>query len=394
MEKLKEHDIMVRGEEEEIDLYQIVQSLIKYRKIIATVTLIPTFVATVVSFIMNDIYRAEATVISVSPTSKTPFGQLSEMLPINIHVDDSSKKILAVLKSRHIRARVVEKLNLHTLIVADQISEDKDPKEVAINTLEDITTISEDRKLGTIKIAVDHEDPKIANLIVSAYLEEVQSIIDEKALTKAKIERLSIERKLKEEEENIKRLQEELVEFQKRTKLVAPQEQFTSSMELYSNLISQKTALEMELKGYLTGGADPDKITELRNKIRELKKKIEELENKNNPGAIPSFKNIPEEMSKYYNILRELKLSQTIYETLLKLYENVRFAEMKEAIYIEVIDPPYTLSEPVKPNRKLIVAITFISSLFLSIFVVLLFESLRKRHEQFPYHSANGENMK
>ncbi len=386
MEKVKDQEIYIR-DEEEIDLFELLGAILKYKKLIVAVTLLPTLMITAISLIMEDIYRSEATIISVAPSQRIPFGQLSDILPVGIDLSEDNKKILAILQSRHIRERIVERLNLHTILL-ENTPEDKDPKELAINMLEGMTNISEDRKLGTIKISVDHKDPQISFMIVNAYLEEVQKIIDEKALTKAKIERLSIERKLKEEEENLKRLQEELVSFQKKTKLVAPKEQLTSSMELYSKLISQKTELEMELKSLLTAGADLDRITEVRNKIREIKKKIEELESKEKIGAIPSFRNIPEEMSTYYSILREMKISQTIYETLLKLYENVRFAEMKEAIYIEVIDPPYTLQDPVKPNRKLMVAVAFVSSLFLGIFIALIIESVKKRKQRLSFPST------
>ena len=393
MDKVENREIIIK-EEEEIDLYELISSILKYKKLILFFTLIPTLIAAIISLVMKDIYRAEAVIVSVSPSNKLPFSQLSEMLPIGIDINEDNRKIMAVLKSRHIRERITDKLNLPSLLLKEDIPQDKDPKEITIGILKNITNITEDRKLGTIKIAVDHEDPQVARMIADAYIKEVQSIIDEKALTKAKMERISIEKKLGEVESRIKRLQNKLVQFQKETRLVAPKEQLTSSMELYSNLLSQKTALEMELKSLLTFGGDPDRITEIRNKIREIKRKIREIESKNFGSVLPSFKEIPEEMSEYYSILRELKLSQAIYETLLKLYENVRFAEMKEAIYVEVIDPPYVLSEPVKPKRMLIITVSLISSFFLSVFIVLLLEGIRRRREKNLYPAINDGNRK
>ncbi len=381
--KTEEH---IRIEEDEIDIFEILSYIKKHIKMIIAITILSTIGVTLITLIMPDIYRAQATILPVSDSQNIPFSELSNVLPLPFQGGGDSKKIIAILQSRYIKEKLVDKLNLIDVIVPEDVPPEK-RKETAIKTLESMTDVKEDRKIGTITVSVDYKDKSVAKRIVEAYLNELQIIIDEKAFTKAKMERLSVEKKLKEVEERLKTLQSELIEFQKKTNLIVPEKQIASSIEVYSSLISEKITLEMELKSLLTRGGSIERITELRNKLREINNKIKEFESKNSERILLSFKEIPEEMSNYYSILREIRLSQRIYETLLKLYENIRFAEMKEAIYVEVIDPPYTTDEPVKPKRKLIIVITFISSLFLSIFIALLIEGfINRQRSQRAYH--------
>ncbi len=381
--KTEEH---IRIEEDEIDILEIFSYIKKHIKMIMAITLISTIGVSLITLIMPDIYRAQATILPVSDSQNIPFSELSNVLPLPFQSGGDSKKIIAILQSRYIKEKLVDNLNLVDVIVSEDVPTEK-RKEIAIKTLESMTDVKEDRKIGTITISVDYKDKSVAKRIVEAYLNELQTIIDEKAFTKAKMERLSVEKKLKEVEERLKTLQSKLIEFQKKTNLIVPEKQIASSIEVYSSLISEKITLEMELKSLLTRGGSIERITELRNKLREINNKIKEFESKNSQRILLSFKEIPEEMSNYYSILREIRLSQRIYETLLKLYENIRFAEMKEAIYVEIIDPPYTTDEPVKPKRKLIIGIAFISSLFLSIFIALFIEGfINRQRSQRAYH--------
>lgn len=390
MEKIKGGEY-IHVEEEEIDIFEIINSLKKRIKIIIAVTIIPTIITGLVTLLMTDIYRAETTILPISERRGISIEGLQNVFPIPFGGSEDSKKIIAILKSRYIKEKIVDKLNLISVLVPPDLPEE-DKKETAIKILGSMTNINEDRKLGTITLSVDHEDKMLAKRIVEAYLEELQNIIDEKALTKAKVERLSVEKKLKDLEERIKRLQNELIEFQKKTNLIAPEKQLTSSIEAYSALINEKINIEMELKSLLTKGENIEKITELRNRLREINNKIKEFESKNSQNILLSFKEVPEEITHYYSLIREIRLSQNIYETLLKLYENIRFAEMKEAIYVEVIDPPYVFNEPVKPKRKLIIGIAFIASLFLGITLALIIESFVKRQKSSLPFQEDGHS--
>jgi uncharacterized protein involved in exopolysaccharide biosynthesis len=67
---------------------------------------------------------------------------------------------------------------------------------------------------------------------------------------------------------------------------------------------------------------------------------------------------------------------------LLKSLEQARIEEEKETLSFEVIDYAYTPRFKYKPKRKLIVMVSFVSSLFVGVFLALLLDSIRKRRDR------------
>lgn len=375
-------------EEDEIDLYELWLVLKKRRKLILSFFFLITILTAIISFIMTPIYKSETSVIPVSNNS-SPLGDLAglaAMAGISIGGEGGdSAKIKAVLNSRTIKENVIKKLNLIPILL-DKPPEDRNPINVAIETLEDIVSVSDDKKTGVIKISVEYKDPKLAKKIAQAYIDELQKIMNEKKLTVAKFNRISLEKQLKEEEERLKKLQQQLAEFQKKTKIIAPESQLEGVMSLYSNLISKKLQLLVELRTLETAlSKDNSKIKMLKEQIQSIDNQIKNIEEKTNIGALPSLAKVPEKLVEYTNIMQKLKISEAVYENLVKMYEQAKFQEAKENIYVEIIDPPSLPDKPVKPKKKLMVAVAGVSSLILGIFLAFFLEwieNIRRRHQE------------
>jgi len=383
MEKDKRQEILI--EEDEIDLYELWLKLKKRWKIVLGTFLTLTIFAGILGFIMPPIYRAETTIIPVSSTPASDLSQLaSQFLGLPTGGEDISSKILAILKSRTIRDRVIEDLNLIPVLVEEKPKE-RDPKIVANELLEDMVSISKDRKTGTISIKVEYKDPKTAKKIAEAYINELQKILEEKALTVAKVNRIFLERQLINTERELKQALDKLVNFQKNAGVIVPREQVKGAFELYSELLSRKIALQVELRK-LESVLSPSspRILALKEQLRAIEKQLSGFENSESSlSALPSMKVAPELMAKYTQIYIKVKGLQAKYETLLKMYEKAKLEEQKENIYVEVIDPPYVSDIPVKPKKKLMVAVAGVSGIFLGIFLALFVEwisEVKKRH--------------
>ncbi len=371
-------------EEEEIDLYELYLKLKKRWKLIVSLTFGITLLTLIISLIMTPIYRAEGSVIPVSG-SKPSLGALSglaELAGVPIPTSSDEKKILALLESRTIKERVIRDLNL-IKVFSEELPKDRNPLLASVEKLDKMTDISSDRKTGVIKIAVEYKDPKLARDIALAYIKELEKLLEEKALTLAKMNRIFLERQLKRQREKLKRLSERLAQFQKRTRLVIPEEQIKGGMELYANLIAKKTELEVKLSTLETVlSPDNPQILALKKQLKAVKEQLKKLESKVGTSPIPSLKEAPEVMVKYLDLYREFKTAQAIYETLVKLYEQAKLEENKDTLYVEVIDYPVVPDKKVKPKRALMVAVAFFSSLFLSLFLALFLEWLENVKEQ------------
>jgi len=376
-EKLNERELR---QEDEIDLYELWLILKKRKKLILGIFLTATVLTAIVSFLMTPIYRSEATVIPVSSKS-SGLGNLAELaaiagVPIPSAGDESSK-IKAVLNSREIKERVIKKLNLIPILLEGKQPKKRDPMNVAVEILEKMVSISDDKKTGVIKISVEHKDPKLAQKIAQAYIEELQEMMNEKKLTVAKFNRMFLEEQLKEQEKRLRELQERLIAFQKKTKIIAPESQLSGVLELYSNLVSQRMSLIAKLKSMEAALApDHPQIKALREQLAAINSQIRQIEEKSNIGALPSLSTGPEKLTEHGDLMRELKVAQKVYENLLTMYEQVKIDEAKENIYVEVIDKPNLPDVPVKPKKKLMVAVAGVSALFLGIFLAFFLEWL------------------
>lgn len=371
-------------EEEEIDLYELWLRLVRRKRLIGGVFLAGIFTALAVSFILKPVYRSEASLLPVASQPTTGLSELAgQFLGIQLSKEGPSAKILALLKSRTLRERVVDKLELVNVLVKDPPPE-RDVRTVAVEILKKMISVTEDRKTGVIKLSVEHEDPALARRIGEALIEELRKALREKALTVARANRVFLEAQLRETEEELRRELRELARFQRREKIIVPEEQLKGTLELYAELLSKKVALQIELRK-LEGVLSPDssRIDYLRRQIEAIDNQLARIENSAEGfSAVPGLENAPEKMAGYTEVLLKVKSLQAKYETLRKLYEQARLEEQREFIYVEIIDPPSEPDVPVKPKRALIVAVAGLSSLMLGIFLALFADWLSAVRER------------
>ena len=382
-------------EQKEFQIYEeIIKIILKRRKIIILIVVCTTLSAGVVSFLLTPIYRSEASVIPVASGKTVP--SIAELVGsisgISLTAQDPSTKIMAVLESRTIKERVIKKLNLVDELL-EEIPEDIDPVYVAAGVLKDMVSISQKKKTGVITIGVEYKDPIIAQKIANAYIEELQEILNEKSFTLAKANRVFLEQQLKDTEEELKRTLAKLTEFQRQEKVIIPEEQVKGSFKLYSELMSQKIALQIELRRLRSVLSEENpQIKYIKEQIRAIDKQLSSIERKGEGmSALPGLEQAPEKMAEFQKVFVKVKNLQTKYESLLKLYEQAKIEEQRDNIFVEVIDPPYLPNKPVKPKKKQNIAIAFVLSLFMGISIAFAMEKLPDLKTKYN-ELKNGEN--
>jgi uncharacterized protein involved in exopolysaccharide biosynthesis len=81
-------------------------------------------------------------------------------------------------------------------------------------------------------------------------------------------------------------------------------------------------------------------------------------------------------------------VQQKIYSLIAEKIETMMMAEVKEGFAFKVLDPPMAPDLKSKPKRAQMVVVAFMVSLFLSAFIVLFREYIRK----IKAKSAGGQN--
>ncbi|MCX7738938.1 MAG: Wzz/FepE/Etk N-terminal domain-containing protein [Hydrogenothermaceae bacterium] len=365
---------------EEIDLLEVRDTIWDSRKFIAIFVGIITLSTGIVSFLLPKTYTSEAVIVSISKEGGGgTLSVLSQLAGLPLE-DKSQSNIKAVLESNALRESVVKELNLVDEILKKEKDRYRYPYSVAAQKLKEYIKTSVSQKDGTISIKVDWKNPETAQEINLSIINNLRQILNEKAFSIAKMNRIFYETEANKTSSELKEAIEKLNQFQKEKQVILPENKLQSQLQLYASLLSEKLKLEAEKSSYSNlYNSDHPKIREISSRLSFLSQKIAEVEgdiNSNSPiSTEKTLSVIPEYISLYLDV-QKLKLK---YEVLSKLLEQARIDELKENLYVEVIDSPSYPEKPSKPKKELMVAVAFVGSLFLAVFIVLLRKAILSR---------------
>lgn len=368
-------------QEDEIDLFELFQIIWNNRFFIAKIVLGITILTAIISFILPKTYTSESVIVPVTKSSSgSGLSAIAALAGLPVGEDQATANVVAVLNSNTLRERVVKDLNLLDEILKDKKNEFKRPYQEAGIRLKDNIKINEDKKNGTIKIEVDWKDPDIAQKINESIIKNLRQILNEKSFTVAKMNRIFYENELNKTLESLKLAMNKLNEYQKTKKVIMPEQQLQSQLALYGSLISEKVELEGKLRN-LSNIYNPEapQIKEIQTRLAYINQKISEIEGEINTKSPISTEKTLEALPDYMQLYLQVQQLKGKYEVLAKLLEQSRLDELKENLYVEVIDNPTYPEKPSKPKKMLTVAVAFVSSLFLAIFIVFIREYVRSR---------------
>ena len=189
-------------EEDEVNLLDYLIVLLKHTRLIAGIVGGAALLAVVVSLLMTNIYRSEATITARQQDKAEGGSALAALRRVAGIAGDvvgfggggDVDKIEALLKSRELVRRVVEKNGLFPrLFEGEWDPKKKEWKENPAPTIQDayklfkdgLLTVSRDRKTEIVTVKIDHEDPQFAKQLVDYYLTELSETLREETLNDA-----------------------------------------------------------------------------------------------------------------------------------------------------------------------------------------------------------------
>ena len=413
---------MTEIQEEEIDLREYINVLLKRKSIIILIFLIAVITAAIVSyFILQPVYEANV-VISVSkPKIK------------NSLVDEISlEEYKNLIKDIEIEEEVIRKLNL-----------DEPPVEVTPYDLERMITIELPKGTNLIKMNLQASNSKstkdIINTWATLFVEKNKRLYFDE-VKKAKI---SVEDRLKHAEKDFFEIEEEVMKFNetdsvktiedeikyKTTKILnfksrlidiqlslekekARKEQIVTTIneqekvlklnksvvddQFFRQLISKITDDDLEIANltYVSEVTNPIyynlaqqlistniSINSLKAEENQLKKNVNDF-NASLEDLIASLEDLKKELIEKKLILsrlnREYSAKEKLYNNLYKQAEEIRLTETAEADLLKISSLAYEPRAPIKPNKKLNILIAGVLGLFVGIFVAFFLEFWQK----------------
>jgi capsule polysaccharide export protein KpsE/RkpR len=236
--------------------------------------------------------------------------------------------------------------------------------------------VQSDRKTGLILIEVDDKDPKFAADLANAHVDAVSRVLSRLAVSEAQQRRLFFERQVAQTKEDLIKAEFELRSLQEKSGVIVLDKQAEALLAGTSQLRTQITDREIRLKVLRTSATEqnPD-VARMATELAALQSELARMEG--STGGTSSATNMP--VGKlpaisidYLRARRELKLQETLLESMIRQFELAKLDEAKDAPVLQQIDVAQPPDYKSKPSRSSVVMSTMMFTLLASIAWVLL----------------------
>ena len=258
---------------------------------------------------------------------------------------------------------------------------DKYPKTVAREMIRESMKSDFQSSTGILTISYQDIDPEFATAIINRSLDLLEKRFQELTLERVGTKKLFLEERIDEIGLEVRRAQQNLIDFQQKYGIVNIEIQAESQITELAKLNSEIIALEMEIKALLQYRREEDpQILRLRKDL-ELKRYLLEMKKSGftafSSEDIPTTK-LPEISAVYFNLRRDLTIQETIYASLRQQYETTKMEEADDSKIFQIIERAEIPERKASPSRGKICVITSLAAFFLSVFVSFIMEYLER----------------
>ncbi len=355
------------GEDTSKGILQYVSILLQWRRLIIVIVAAATIIAVVISFVLPKWYRATASImppkdlglLNILGTSTNLLRGLGSLPRVSgLGQNNGPYNYFALLKSRRAMEAVVTKFNLVSVYGISDTMMEKAIKELRDNTA------FEYQDDDYITVEVMDKEPRRAADMANYFVDLLNSMSVEMGTQEARNNREFIERRVALTSDSLRLAEESLKKFQEKHGMILTPEQnnaLSAVAELYAN--RAKKQLEMAI---LEQRVTPENelLQQLRLELREYDK---------------SLAGIPEAGMESFRLYRDVLTQQKILEFLLPMYEQAKINEQKDVPVLNVLDKAVPPELKAKPQRLLIVAITFFLSFFAMMAIVFFLHGVLSR---------------
>jgi uncharacterized protein involved in exopolysaccharide biosynthesis len=265
-----------------------------------------------------------------------------------------------LLHSRTISDHIIDRFNLQHVY----------KKRYRIDTVKYLahrTTVVDDKKSGVITITFSDTDPRRAQAITQAYLDELTKLLTHANASSARREREFIEKRLVSVQAELQSAEKALSQFSSTNVTLDIKEQthamVDAAAKLQAELIVGQSELDSLEQIYGDGNV---RVRAARARIGVLKSELAKMSGSASPeGAnesdeasselYPSLRQLPRLAVPYADLYRRVRIQETVFELLSQQYEMSRIEEAKDTPVVAVIDQPLVAEKKSFPPRLLMI---------------------------------------
>jgi uncharacterized protein involved in exopolysaccharide biosynthesis len=272
-----------------------------------------------------------------------------------------------ILGSRTVREILVSRFDLVSYYKV-RLVEDA-CKHLAANT-----SISENTRTGIITISVSDKNPVLASHLSQGYVAELNHIVTDHSTSSARRERLFLEERLKQIQQDLDGSSRTLSQFSSRNRTIDMPSQaramVDAGLKLQGELIVARSELAALRQAY---SEDNIRVRAASARVEELHRQLDKI---NGPAddkgakagasesSYPSIVDLPALGITFADLERKVLAEETLWATLTKQYEAAKVQEAKEIPTVQVLDEAEVPQRKSSPVRSDIVASGAVLSLF------------------------------
>ena len=345
------------------------------KRLIATVALLAATVALAWAFYLPLVFTARTTLLP--PASQQQSGSAAALAQLGalgglaggLTAKTPDELYVALLKSDTVQRALIDRFDLKKRY-------DIATYEALRKALPTYVRVSSEKKSGLITVEVDDEVPQFAADLANAHAVEITKVLGRLAVSEAQLRRVFFEQQLNDTKERLVKAELGLRAVQEKSGVIVLDKQAEALIGGAAILRAQIAEREVQMKVMRTGATDqnPD-VMRLGSELRALRTELARMESSQggNAGSAVDMPvgRLPEAAIDYVRARRELKLQETLLESMVRQYEVAKLDEAKEGPVLQQVDVALPPDRKSKPARAVIVAVgTMLGLLAAVVFVV------------------------
>jgi uncharacterized protein involved in exopolysaccharide biosynthesis len=385
--------------EDEINLLDLLQVLLKRKKMIFWTTFCAGLLSIIISLLLPKIYTATARILPPQESESGLSGLLSQvggglggLAGSLIGMQSSSDLYVGILESRTVADGLIEKFTLKELYDCEYMTD-------VYEELSDRTNIGVSRTDQIISIDVEDRDPEQAADMANEYVQMLDQINRAVNISSANRKRMFLENRLKKVKADLAAAEQTLKEFQEKYNLVSIEDQARVAIEGAATIKGEIIATQTELEVLKEFGTErQNEVIMLNAKITELQKQLGKIEkggnhmsrhpigkNKNTGSDfyLP-FDKLPELGMQLFRLLREAKIQEKVFELMTTQYELAKIEEARNVNTIQVLDEAVPPDKKSSPKRALIVVLSTLVVCFMAVLAAFIMEYIERLKTEDP----------
>jgi len=226
-------------------------------------------------------------------------------------------------------------------------------------------------KLGVVRIETTTRWPDVSAILANAFVEQLDAVERMRRSEKAQQARAFYEHQLDLTDKRVRKAAEALAEFQQKYGIFQLDKQSDLLADQMAKIRAEILAKQIQL-AVMTRTMRPANpaVVKLKAEIEELNRAYKEVEAQYVSGKdkqVTNSASIPALALEWGRLRRELKVQETLWELISRLYQQARIQEVKDTPTLQVLDRAVPPLRPSWPDKKRWLAVFVLFAGFLSI---------------------------